>query len=68
MIDEHTKYFATDFNSGISVRDKLAESAMIGLLSSGNFMINPVTINTTELTKKSYEIADSMIKQSQIKP
>lgn len=63
------QYFTGDVerdSHGISVRDKLAESAMIGLLSSGNFMINPITINATELTKKSYEIAESMIKQSQI--
>lgn len=61
MIDEHTKYFATEFNPGISVRDKLAESAMMGLMSQ----YPSQTHNTIDqVSKAAYEIADAMIAQS----
>lgn len=58
-------YFANEYCQGISVRDKLSESAMTGLLTN---------VGTKEgyiadiIAKNAYEIADSMIKQSQIKP
>lgn len=50
---------------GISVRDKLAESAMIGLLSQ-SFTTFGGQMDGEQIAKTSYDLADAMIKQSKI--
>lgn len=70
MKAEDTYYFPLDISSeklyqaGITVRDKLAESAMIGLIGSAA-MVDDVSDTTTEwVARNSYRIADALLSQS----
>lgn len=67
-------YFPYDFSQsnnievekGMTVRDKLAESAMIGLLSGQYTFFNNEPIEVGTIAKESYRLADAMIKQSNL--
>jgi hypothetical protein len=60
------QYFTGDVerdSHGISVRDKLAESAMIGILSSFNY-VSSIDEQEEKISIMAYKIADAMINKS----
>jgi hypothetical protein len=62
---EATDYaYSNEYHAGMTIRDKLAESAMIGLLSCGAFILNPGAVEIESIAKQSYKLADALIAES----
>jgi len=68
-MEPNQKYFpaAGSVSEGITIRDKLAESAMIGLLTNQSIVDGLIDDKTIIwVAEHSYKLADAMIKQSKI--
>lgn len=62
--DTERVYAHVSSSNGMTVRDKLAESAMIGLLGNTGIIDTLTDSNISWIAEHSYKLADAMIEQS----